>query len=67
VRLPDEDPSVGIILCKTKDRVIVEYALRYADKPIGVAEYQIVKKLPKALKGQLPTPEQIEKLLSDDD
>jgi predicted nuclease of restriction endonuclease-like (RecB) superfamily len=64
VRLPDENPSIGIVLCKTKDRIIVEYALRYADKPIGVAEYQIVKKLPKALKGQLPTPEQIEELLS---
>jgi predicted nuclease of restriction endonuclease-like (RecB) superfamily len=67
VRLPDENPSVGIILCKTKDRIIVEYALRYADKPIGVSEYHIVKRLPKALKGQLPTPEQIEKLLSSDE
>ena len=67
VRLPDENPSIGIVLCKTKDRIIVEYALRYADKPIGVAEYQIVKKLPKALKGQLPTPEQIEELLSSDE
>ena len=65
VRLPDENPSIGIILCKSKDRIIVEYALRYADKPIGVSEYHIVKKLPKALKGQLPTPEQIERLLSD--
>jgi predicted nuclease of restriction endonuclease-like (RecB) superfamily len=65
VRLPDENPSVGIILCKTKDRIIVEYALRYADKPIGVSEYHIVKRLPKALKGQLPTPEQIERLLKD--
>lgn len=67
VRLPDENPSIGIVLCKTKDRIIVEYALRYADKPIGVAEYQIVKKLPKAFKGQLPTPEQIEELLSSDE
>ena len=66
MRLPDENPSVGIILCKTKDRIVVEYALRYADKPIGVSEYHIVKRLPKALKGQLPTPEQIEKLLSGD-
>ena len=63
VRLPDENPSIGIILCKNKDRVIVEYALRYAGKPIGVSEYRIVKKLPKELKGQLPSPEQIEKLL----
>lgn len=65
VRLPDENPSIGIILCKTKDRVIVEYALKYAGKPIGISEYQIVKKLPKELKGQLPTPEQIKELLGD--
>ena len=65
VRLPDENPSIGIILCKSKDRIIVEYALRYADKPIGVSEYQIVKRLPKALKGELPTPQQIERLLKD--
>jgi len=64
VRLPEENPSIGIILCKIKDRIVVEYALRYADKPIGVGEYQIVKRLPKALKGQLPTPQQIEELLS---
>jgi len=63
VRLPDENPSIGIILCKNKDRVIVEYALRYAGKPIGVSEYRIVKKLPKELKDQLPSPEQIERLL----
>ncbi len=63
VRLPDENPSIGIILCKNKNRVIVEYTLRYAGKPIGVSEYQIVKKLPKELKDQLPSPEQIERLL----
>jgi predicted nuclease of restriction endonuclease-like (RecB) superfamily len=64
-KLPEENPSIGIILCKTKDRVIVEYALRNTRKPIGVAEYRIVTKLPKKLQGQLPTPEQIEKLLAD--
>ncbi|OPY69436.1 MAG: hypothetical protein A4E63_01823 [Syntrophorhabdus sp. PtaU1.Bin050] len=66
VRLPDENPSIGIILCKSKDRIVVEYALRYADKPIGVGEYHIVKRLPKVLKGELPTPEQIEELLSEE-
>ena len=50
-----------------KDGVIVEYALPHTDKPLGVAEYHIVKKLPKALKGELPTPEQIEKLLTADE
>ena len=65
VRLPDENPFIGIILCKSKDRIIVEYALRHADKPIGVSEYHVVKRLPKALKGEFPTPERIERLLKD--
>jgi predicted nuclease of restriction endonuclease-like (RecB) superfamily len=63
VRLPEENPSIGIILCKTKDRVIVEYALRNARKPIGVGQYRVVTKLPKRLQGELPSPEEIEKLL----
>ena len=63
VREKDENPSIGIILCKEKNRTIVEYALQDGRKPIGVATYQIVKRLPKALKGQLPGPEEIAKLL----
>jgi len=65
VREEGEHPAIGIILCKEKNRTIVEYALMPADKPIGVATYQIVKRLPKALKGQLPSPEQISKILED--
>ena len=65
VRMPHENPSIGIILCKTKDRIIVEYALKNSEKPIGVGEYRIVSNLPKDLRGQLPTPEQIEMLLID--
>jgi predicted nuclease of restriction endonuclease-like (RecB) superfamily len=63
VREKDENPSIGIILCKEKNRTIVEYALRDASKPIGVATYRIVKRLPKELKGQLPSPAEIVKLL----
>ena len=63
VREKGENPSIGIILCKEKNRTIVEYALQDGRKPIGVATYQIVKRLPKELKGQLPTPEEIVKLL----
>ena len=63
VRLQDENPSIGIILCKNKDKTIVEYALRDSNKPIGVAEYKIVSKLPVSLKNQLPEPKLIEKLL----
>ena len=63
VREDGENPSIGIILCKEKRRTIVEYALRAAGKPIGVATYRTVKHLPKELKGQLPAPEDIIKLL----
>jgi len=63
VRQADENPSIGIILCKEKSRTIVEYALHDANKPIGVATYEITRTLPKELKGQLPQPEEIAALL----
>ena len=63
VRQEDENPSIGIILCKEKSRTIVEYALHDANKPIGVATYEITRTLPKELKGQLPRPEEIAALL----
>lgn len=63
VKLADENPSIGIILCKSKQRTIVEYALKDSNKPIGVATYQIVSQLPQELKNQLPDPEQVAKLL----
>ena len=64
VRRPDENPSIGMIICRTKERAVVEYALRESNKPIGVGTYQIVKRLPPRLKGQLPDPAVIEKLLT---
>ncbi len=63
VRQEDENPSIGIILCKEKSRTIVEYALHDASKPIGVATYEITRSLPKELWGQLPRPEEIAALL----
>jgi predicted nuclease of restriction endonuclease-like (RecB) superfamily len=63
IREESENPSIGIILCKEKSRTIVEYALHDASKPIGVATYRIVKRLPKELKGQLPEPKEIARLL----
>ncbi|MBE9542150.1 MAG: DUF1016 family protein, partial [Proteobacteria bacterium] len=59
----DEMPSIGIILCKSRDKTIVEYALRESNKPIGVGAYRMVTTLPKELEGELPAPEQIAKLL----
>jgi YhcG PDDEXK nuclease domain len=63
VKQADENPSIGIILCKSKNKTIVEYALRESNKPIGVATYQIVSTVPQELKNQLPAPEQLAKLL----
>ncbi|MDI6809499.1 MAG: PDDEXK nuclease domain-containing protein [Candidatus Eisenbacteria bacterium] len=58
----DDKPSIGLLLCRSKNKLVVEYALRNFKKPIGVAEWEtkIVKKLPDEYKGSLPTVEEIE-------
>ncbi|MBY0551068.1 MAG: PDDEXK nuclease domain-containing protein [Candidatus Obscuribacterales bacterium] len=66
LRHPDDKPSIGLILCKDKNRVIAEYALRDTHKSIGIAEYITTESLPDALKISLPTIEQIEQELSED-
>lgn len=63
LRQPGDGPTIGLILCKTKDGSVAEYALRDSPKPIGIAEYRIAEQLPKELKGELPTIEQLEKEL----
>ena len=62
MRHPDDQPSIGLILCKRRDRIIAEYALRDMSKPIGVSEWRtkLVQSLPARLRGSLPTIEQIE-------
>jgi predicted nuclease of restriction endonuclease-like (RecB) superfamily len=62
LRHPGDQPSIGLILCKTRDRVIAEYALRDLAKPIGVAEWQtrLVQSLPEHLQGSLPSIAEIE-------
>ena len=62
LRHPDDKPSIGIILCKTKNQVIAEYALRDLDKPVGISSYitKLVESLPKELRGSLPSPKQFE-------
>jgi len=65
VKLPDENPSIGIIICKEKKRTTVEYALRDSNQPIGVSTYTLSETLPIDLRGFLPTTQEIEeKLLS---
>ncbi len=64
VRLEDENPSIGIIICKDKNRTTVEYALRDSNKPIGVSSYHLLEKLPQELKSFLPSSEEIVERLS---
>jgi predicted nuclease of restriction endonuclease-like (RecB) superfamily len=62
LRHPDDKPTIGLLLCRSKNKIVVEYALRNLAKPIGVAEWEtkLVEKLPEDLKGSLPTVEEIE-------
>ncbi|MPZ44546.1 MAG: DUF1016 family protein [Betaproteobacteria bacterium] len=62
LRHPDDQPTIGLLLCRGKDEIVVEYALRHLKRPVGVAEWEteLVDKLPKALRGSLPTVEEIE-------
>jgi len=64
VRQEGENPSIGIIICKSKRRTVVEYALKTTTSPMGVADYSLSKTLPEKLKGLLPSTEEIIKSLS---
>lgn len=59
LRHPQDGPSIGLILCKEKNRIIVEYALRDTHKPVGVAQYKLTEALPDRLKDKLPTKEDL--------
>jgi predicted nuclease of restriction endonuclease-like (RecB) superfamily len=65
LRHPDDQPSIGLILCKKRNRIVAEYALRDFSKPIDVSEYQLAEALPDTLKGTLPTIEELETELSE--
>lgn len=55
-----DNPTIGLILCQDKNKVVAEYALRGMDKPIGISEYELTRALPESLKSALPTIEEIE-------
>ncbi len=63
IKLPDENPSIGIIICKDKKRTTVEYALKETNQPIGVATYKLSKELPHDLQDYLPSVSKIEEIL----
>ncbi len=57
---PNHNPTIGLLLCKERDHLVVEYALKNIDAPIGVSQYQLTKAIPNNLKGKLPTIEELE-------
>jgi predicted nuclease of restriction endonuclease-like (RecB) superfamily len=60
LRHPDDQPSIGIILCRSKNKTIVEFALQGIDRPIGITTFQLAKNLPDDLQGSLPSIEQLQ-------
>ncbi len=66
LRHPGDKPSIGLILCKTKNRIVAEYALRGTSTPMGISEFRHLAELPETLKGTLPTIEEIEAELAGD-
>ena len=66
VKHPQDGPTIGLLLCKSKNKVVAEYALRDKAQPLGVAEYQLVASLPPELQTSLPSIEQIERELAGD-
>ena len=58
-RAHGDNPSIGIILCAEKDDIVVEFSLKTKTNPIGVAEYHLTEKLPKQLRGKLPSERQL--------
>jgi predicted nuclease of restriction endonuclease-like (RecB) superfamily len=66
IKHQDDQPSIGLILCKSKNNVLAEYTLRDMSKPIGLAEYRLTEALPEEIKTNLPTIEQLEAEFSKD-
>lgn len=66
VKAEDDQPTIGLLLCKEKNRLVAEYALRGVAKPMGVAEYQLLRQVPESLETKLPSIDQIEAELRPD-
>ena len=65
LRHEQDNPTIGLILCQTHDRVVAEYTLRNVNTPIGVSEYELTRALPDELKSSLPSVEEIEERLEE--
>ncbi len=63
----NDNPTIGLLLCKSKNNVVAEYSLKDISKPIGVSEYKITNNLPEDLEKQLPSVEDIQKRIGGTD
>jgi predicted nuclease of restriction endonuclease-like (RecB) superfamily len=66
LRHQQDNPTIGLILCQTKDKVLAEYSLRGIEKPIGVSEYDLTRALPDELKSSLPSIKELEDVMADE-
>ncbi|MEM6298831.1 MAG: PDDEXK nuclease domain-containing protein, partial [Bacteroidota bacterium] len=67
IKSADDNPTIGILLCKKKDKVEAEYALRDINKPIGISEYRLTEAIPERIKSKLPSIEELESKLNEID
>lgn len=65
LKTPDDNPSIGLLLCKTRNKMVAEYSLKGIQRPIGVSEYQLTKAIPEKLRGSLPSIDEIEAELNE--
>ncbi|MFZ4398356.1 MAG: PDDEXK nuclease domain-containing protein, partial [Kiritimatiellia bacterium] len=65
LKQPTDNPTIGLILCQERSRLLAEYSFAGIDKPIGISTYELTRALPKGMKSALPTVEEIEAELSD--
>ena len=65
LKTKEDNPSIGILLCKEKNKVKAEYALKDINKHIGISEYELIKAIPEDLKSNLPTVEEIEQEITE--
>ena len=63
--MPEDNPTIGLLLCKSRNKFEAEYALKGIEKPIGISEYQLTRAIPESLKLNLPTIAEIEAELND--
>lgn len=66
IRHPNDQATIGLLICQDKNKIVAEYALKDINKPIGISEYQLTNAIPENLKGSLPTIEELEKELAQD-